>query len=369
MNLENTIEYIESIMEIDPEQATSLLQSALNSHNHNLRLYWLDGWLKYFHRNYVDALSSLKKAENIQDSQVRWKVHFISANCYEGLGQYLAAIRSYQYAYEIAPHELEILENLAFVYAKLGNLVDAEEVAQKALKIGKSPKLYRIMVEIAIVTSKIEEAEYNLRLLKELEENSVEFRFAKALTKTAKRDFDTAIGLCAEVMQASPYFLPAYKLILEINRTRLIPDDKIEVWLAKSSQLKHWTGYELSQIYAAFAKYYLTINQIRKAGNLFWQSVNSFPQNPYAQLGLGIVAMKNWKPWIAHKFFEQAVALYREYRGEKSFWYGRSLTAMFQSSALTFRLPAFFRTLSEVKRFVSGVENNKNSARFEMDPM
>jgi len=100
----------------DNDKAAAWFQKATSTDKQNAQAWMLLGIVEFDRGNMFEAARAFHQAATLEPD--RYEPHFNLGTVFEACGQYRQAIGAYESALRIAPHQLEVMENLARCYVR-----------------------------------------------------------------------------------------------------------------------------------------------------------------------------------------------------------------------------------------------------------
>ncbi len=209
----------------DPASATAHLQTAYNADPRNLDALERLGAIHLAARNWsgaADAYRRLVEAEKKPDRQARFLCTYAQI-AEEGFNELQAAADHYRKAMELAPNDGTILDRLAAVYEKLGNLPElAELIERQATAAGNGADKPRAIAqrlkagELFARLHDTQKAAQMYRFAVEMAPDNVQARAALAELLTKEGPSAAAMEEQRKLLALDPFRLEAYHALYKM---------------------------------------------------------------------------------------------------------------------------------------------------------
>ena len=157
----------------------------------------------------------------------RWRALTLVEEAREAWNEddYMGAIERIQAAYQLYPHDPEVIRETAFLYMRLDParaLPFWEEVVKKAGVLED----YHQWIETALLVGDLKSAQVALAQLEVVAPGSIQTRYLKARVLAASRDYASALAIARELiaLERAPEGVP----LLYVQLTQLSPDPAVQ---------------------------------------------------------------------------------------------------------------------------------------------
>jgi cytochrome c-type biogenesis protein CcmH/NrfG len=131
------------------DKARELLLQAVQKDDRNAEAWMQLGAIEYEKNNYYESARAFHRASRLMPT--RYEPHFNLGTVYETTAQFTEAIESYKKSLEMAPDQIEVMENLARCYIRSNqNLEEAKRLINRVLISEHRPEWRRWLEKEAL---------------------------------------------------------------------------------------------------------------------------------------------------------------------------------------------------------------------------